>query len=34
MYFNKHVIESLNLKSEEDIYIMVPDKNHIILSVK
>ena len=34
MYFNKHVINSLNLKSGEEIYIMVPDKHHILLYIK
>ena len=33
MYFNKNVVESLNLKAGEDVYISVPDKNHIVLKI-
>ena len=34
MYFNNHIVRSLNLKKGEEIYASVPDKNHIILEVK
>ena len=34
MYFNTHIVRSLNLKKGEEIYASVPDKNHIILEVK
>lgn len=34
IYFNKHVVSSLNLKSGEEINISVPDKKHIILNLK
>ncbi|MFH0876193.1 MAG: zf-TFIIB domain-containing protein [archaeon] len=33
MYINKDVARSLNLKGGEDIYISVPDKNHILIDV-
>ena len=33
MYFNKDVIESLNLKSGEEIFVSVPDKKRIILDI-
>lgn len=34
IYFNNHVVRSLNLKKGEDVYISVPDKKHIILEIK
>lgn len=34
IYFNKHIINSLNLKPGEDIYVSVPDKKHIVLNIK
>ena len=33
MYFNKHIVESLALKAGEEVYISVPDKDHIILKI-
>lgn len=33
MYFSKDVIESLNLKSGEDILVSVPNKKRIILDI-
>ncbi len=33
MYFNKHIIESLNLKPGEEIKVSVPDKKHILLEI-
>lgn len=33
-YFNSNVIRSLGLKSGEEIYVSVPDKKHIIISLK
>ncbi len=33
-YFNSNIIRSLNLKSGEDIYVSVPDKKHIIISLE
>ena len=33
MYFNKNVVESLELKAGEDIYVSVPDKDHIVLKI-
>ena len=34
IYFNNNVIRSLNLKKGEDIYLSIPDRNHIILELK
>jgi|SRR3989344_9361776 len=34
IYFNNNLIRSLSLKKGEDIYVSVPDKNHIILELK
>ncbi|MBN1644748.1 hypothetical protein JW851_01740 [Candidatus Woesearchaeota archaeon] len=34
MYFNKHVVRSLNLKKGEEIYVSVPDKKHIVLELE
>ena len=33
MYFNKNVVESLELKAGEEVYVSVPDKDHIVLKV-
>lgn len=33
IYLNKHVVESLNLKSGKEIYVSVPDKKHILLRI-
>ncbi len=33
IYFNSHVVRSLNLKKGEELYISVPDKKHIILEL-
>jgi len=33
MYFNNHIIRSLNLKKGENIYASVPDKKHIVLEL-
>jgi len=34
MYFNKNIVESLNLEAGKEIYVYVPDKEHIILKLK
>ena len=34
IYFNSNVIRSLDLKKGEDIFVSVPDKNHIVLELK
>lgn len=34
MYFNRDIARSLNLKGGEDIYVSVPDKNHLVVHVK
>lgn len=33
MYFNKNIVESLELKAGEEVYVSVPDKTHIILKI-
>ena len=33
MYFNNHIVRSLNLKKGESIYASVPDKKHIVLEL-
>jgi hypothetical protein len=33
MYFNNHIVRSLNLKKGESIYTSVPDKKHIVLEI-
>ena len=33
MYFNKHIVESLELKAGEEVQVSVPDKGHIILKI-
>ena len=34
VYFNKDIIRSLDLKSGEEVFISVPDKNRIVLKFK
>ncbi len=34
MYFNKHIIKSLNIKKGEEIYVSVPDKKHILIELE
>ncbi len=34
IYFNNNVVRSLGIKSGEEIYISVPDKNHIMLELR
>ena len=34
IYLNSHVVQSLNLKKGEEIFVSVPDKKHIVLEVK
>ncbi len=34
IYFNSHVVRSLNLKKGEEIYLSVPDKKHIVLEIE
>ncbi len=31
IYFNNHVVRSLNIKKGEEVYISVPDNKHIVL---
>ena len=33
MYFNKHIVESLNLEKGSEISVSVPDKRHIIIEL-
>ena len=33
MYFNKNIVESLELKAGEEVQVSVPDKDHIILRI-
>lgn len=33
IYFNNHVVRSLDIKKGEDIYVSVPDKKHIVLEL-
>lgn len=33
MYFNKHIVESLDLKAGEEVQVSVPDKAHIVLKI-
>lgn len=33
IYFNNHVVRSLDLKKGENIYVSVPDKKHIVLEL-
>jgi len=34
MYINKDIARCLNLKGGEDVYVSVPDKKHMVLSIK
>lgn len=34
MYINKDIVRCLNLKGGEDVYVSVPDKKHLVLSIK
>jgi ribosomal protein S27AE len=34
IYFNQNIVRSLNLKNGEEILVSVPDKKHIILSLR
>ncbi|MFC2161847.1 hypothetical protein ACFLRX_09380 [Acidobacteriota bacterium] len=34
MYFNKDVARCLDLKAGNEIYVSVPDKNHIVLKIE
>lgn len=33
MYFNKNIVESLELKAGEEIQVSVPDKDHMVLKI-
>ena len=33
MYFNKNIVESLELKAGEEVHVSIPDKDHIILKI-
>ena len=33
MYFNKNIVESLDLRAGEEVQVSVPDKDHIILKI-
>ena len=33
MYINRDVARSLNLKGGEEVYISVPDKNHLVIDI-
>ncbi|MBW2969464.1 hypothetical protein KY314_05130 [Candidatus Woesearchaeota archaeon] len=33
MYFNKHIVNSLNMKKGEEIKVSVPDKKHILIEL-
>src|SRR3989338_6417823 len=33
MYFNKNIVESLDLKAGEEVQVSVPDKDHIIIRI-
>jgi len=33
IYLNSDIVRSLSLKSGEDIFVSVPDKNHIVLEI-
>ena len=33
MYFNKNIVESLELKAGEEVNVSIPDKYHIILKI-
>lgn len=33
MYFNKNIVESLELKAGEEVFVSIPDKEHIMLKI-
>ncbi len=33
-YFNSNIVRSMGLKAGEDVYVSVPDKKHIIISLE
>lgn len=33
MYFNKNIVDSLELKAGEEVHVSIPDKDHIILKI-
>ena len=33
IYFNSHIVRSLQLKKGEEVYLSVPDKKHIVLEL-
>jgi len=33
LYFNRDIARSLNLRAGEDVYVSVPDKNHMLIKV-
>ncbi len=33
MYFNSHVVRSLNIRKGREIFVSVPDKKHIVLEL-
>ena len=34
IYFNRDIARSLDLKAGEEVYVAVPDKKHLVLSIK
>lgn len=34
MYINKDIVRSLNLKGGEEVYVSVPDKEHLLIKMK
>lgn len=34
IYFNSHIVRSLEIKKGEEVYVSVPDKKHILLELK
>ncbi len=34
MYFNKNIISHLNLQPGEEIYVTVPDRKHLLISIQ
>ena|SRR3989344_3005804 len=34
IYLNSHVVRSLKLKKGEEVYVSVPDKNHMIVEIE
>ncbi|PIN79678.1 hypothetical protein COV16_02900 [Candidatus Woesearchaeota archaeon CG10_big_fil_rev_8_21_14_0_10_34_8] len=33
LYLNKHIVDSLDIKKGESVYISVPDKKHILIEI-